>query len=110
MERGEGKVLAVSGERAACSRDSGGKLHIVSAVCTHLGCVVQWNSAEQTWDCPCHGSRFRSTGEVLAGPAETPLPPVSWPSNDQPKERATSKRRKPGSKPAATRRKSATKR
>jgi glycine/D-amino acid oxidase-like deaminating enzyme/nitrite reductase/ring-hydroxylating ferredoxin subunit len=73
---GTGKVLKLDGQRVACARDESGQLHQVSAVCTHLGCLVRWNSAEQTWDCPCHGSRFHPTGEVLAGPAESPLSPV----------------------------------
>jgi glycine/D-amino acid oxidase-like deaminating enzyme/nitrite reductase/ring-hydroxylating ferredoxin subunit len=77
VKRGEGKILNVNGERVACSRDEKGSLHQVSAICTHMGCVVHWNGAEQTWDCPCHGSRFHRTGEVLAGPAESPLPPIS---------------------------------
>ena len=76
VKRGEGKVIVVDGDRVACSRDREGKLHQVSAVCTHMGCLVHWNPAEETWDCPCHGSRFRPTGEVLAGPAESPLEPV----------------------------------
>jgi nitrite reductase/ring-hydroxylating ferredoxin subunit len=77
VKRGEGKVIEVDGQRVACSRDGQGKLYQVSAVCTHLGCLVHWNQAEETWDCPCHGSRFRRTGEVLAGPAESPLEPLA---------------------------------
>jgi glycine/D-amino acid oxidase-like deaminating enzyme/nitrite reductase/ring-hydroxylating ferredoxin subunit len=73
VKRGEGKVIKREGERVACARDENGKLTMVSAVCTHMGCLVHWNSAEQTWDCPCHGSRFKPNGEVIAGPAEAPL-------------------------------------
>ena len=57
-------------------RDAQGKLTKKSAVCTHLGCIVKWNQAEKTWDCPCHGSRFMPTGEVIGGPAETALSDV----------------------------------
>ena len=57
----------------AAFRDQDGSVTKVSSVCTHLGCQVHWNSAERTWDCPCHGSRFSTTGKVLAGPAEDPL-------------------------------------
>ncbi|MBI3862340.1 MAG: FAD-dependent oxidoreductase [Planctomycetia bacterium] len=76
IPRGEGRVLEIDGQRVACSRDDNGKLCSVSAVCTHMGCIVHWNNAEGTWDCPCHGSRFLATGEVLAGPAEAPLDSV----------------------------------
>jgi Rieske Fe-S protein len=55
--------------KLAVYRGEGGALHALSAVCTHLGCIVHWNSLERTWDCPCHGSRFSIDGAVLNGPA-----------------------------------------
>ena len=76
VKPGEGKILKLDGQRVACSRDEDKKLSMISAICTHMGCVVHWNSAEKTWDCPCHGSRFQPDGQVFAGPAETPLEPV----------------------------------
>jgi glycine/D-amino acid oxidase-like deaminating enzyme/nitrite reductase/ring-hydroxylating ferredoxin subunit len=80
IKRGTGQVVKRDGQRVACSRDAGGKLTSVSAVCTHMGCLVHWNNAEKTWDCPCHGSRFSPEGAVVAGPAETPLEPVKLPA------------------------------
>jgi glycine/D-amino acid oxidase-like deaminating enzyme/nitrite reductase/ring-hydroxylating ferredoxin subunit len=77
LQPGEGKILAVNNQRVACSCNDDGELSAVSAVCTHMGCLVHWNNAEKTWDCPCHGSRFQASGEVLAGPAESPLEKVS---------------------------------
>jgi Rieske Fe-S protein len=71
--RGEGRVLVVDGKRVACHRTDDGKLVMVKAECTHLGCLVRWNHAERTWDCPCHGSRFSPDGTVIGGPAEEPL-------------------------------------
>ncbi len=70
---GEGKTVRVRGERLAVYRDPEGALHAVSSVCTHLGCLVKFNRAETTWDCPCHGSRFGIDGTVLDGPATKPL-------------------------------------
>ncbi|MGW0706342.1 FAD-dependent oxidoreductase [Streptomyces sp. NPDC002643] len=70
---GDGAVLRVGGRRCAVHRDEGGQLHSVSAHCTHLGCVVAFNQAERTWECPCHGSRFTPNGEVVQGPAVRPL-------------------------------------
>ena len=57
----------------AVHRDVHGVVHERSAICTHLGCVVQWNSMEKSWDCPCHGSRFDAGGKVLHGPAVNDL-------------------------------------
>jgi glycine/D-amino acid oxidase-like deaminating enzyme/nitrite reductase/ring-hydroxylating ferredoxin subunit len=68
VPRGEGRLLKVDGEQLAVYRDLDGKLHAVSPVCTHAGCIVNWNNAEQSWDCPCHGGRFSCTGQVLNGP------------------------------------------
>jgi glycine/D-amino acid oxidase-like deaminating enzyme/nitrite reductase/ring-hydroxylating ferredoxin subunit len=77
LERGEGKLLDIDGERVAAYRAEDGSVTMRSPVCTHMGCTVQWNSAERTWDCPCHGSRFSPKGEVLGGPAESPLAEVT---------------------------------
>jgi glycine/D-amino acid oxidase-like deaminating enzyme/nitrite reductase/ring-hydroxylating ferredoxin subunit len=73
---GEGRVVRSGLHKIATYRDPAGELHRYSALCTHLKCVVQWNSAERTWDCPCHGSRFDPFGKVIAGPAITDLEPV----------------------------------
>jgi Rieske Fe-S protein len=70
---GEGALLTLHGERLAVYRNHGGELYALSPVCTHLGCLVNWNTAEKSWDCPCHGSRFDPTGRVLNGPAVAPL-------------------------------------
>lgn len=69
----EGAVVIIEGERKGAYRDPDGNLHIVHTTCTHIGCEVEWNSGERSWDCPCHGSRFTYTGEVIEGPAEKPL-------------------------------------
>jgi glycine/D-amino acid oxidase-like deaminating enzyme/nitrite reductase/ring-hydroxylating ferredoxin subunit len=69
LGRGEGGVVLVDGRKAAAFRDEDGSLQAVSPVCTHLGCQVELNSAERTWDCPCHGSRFGLDGKVIHGPA-----------------------------------------
>lgn len=70
---GEGKIIKVDGRKIAAFRDESGALHCLSPVCPHMKCDVAWNDAERTWDCPCHGSRFSTTGEVLNGPAIAPL-------------------------------------
>jgi glycine/D-amino acid oxidase-like deaminating enzyme/nitrite reductase/ring-hydroxylating ferredoxin subunit len=79
LKFGEGKILRVDGRKVAAYRDASGKVTLLSPVCTHLGCIVRWNAADETWDCPCHGSRFKTDGQVFAGPAESPLEKVELP-------------------------------
>jgi len=85
LEPGEGGIVRNGMSRVAVCRDRNGKLHARSAVCTHLGCHVHWNSTEQCWDCPCHGSQFAPDGEVLNGPAIAPLEPAPLPAHSKAK-------------------------
>jgi Rieske Fe-S protein len=73
IPRGEGRVIHHETGPLAIYRHPLGQLIALSATCTHLGCLVAWNGAEQTWDCPCHGSRFGADGSVRNGPAVEPL-------------------------------------
>jgi glycine/D-amino acid oxidase-like deaminating enzyme/nitrite reductase/ring-hydroxylating ferredoxin subunit len=73
---GTGGVCRHEGRAVAAFRDDQGELHLLSPTCTHLGCRVNWNVAERSWDCPCHGSRFSIRGEILNGPALEPLEPL----------------------------------
>jgi glycine/D-amino acid oxidase-like deaminating enzyme/nitrite reductase/ring-hydroxylating ferredoxin subunit len=77
VKRGEGRIIEHQGQTVAAYRDGNGELTLRSATCTHMGCRVGWNATEHTWDCPCHGSRFKPKGEVLSGPAESPLGPIT---------------------------------
>lgn len=76
LEPGQGAIVKRGGKPIALARTKDGVLHGVSGLCTHVGCTVKWNHGEQSWDCPCHGSRFSPAGEVLHGPAAKPLAPV----------------------------------
>lgn len=71
--KGEGRIVGHRGKKVAAYRDESGNLTLLAPQCTYLKCLVKWNSADRTWDCPCHGSRFCPTGEVPGGPAEQPL-------------------------------------
>ena len=72
---GSGEVLKLDGKKRAVYCDEHGNRTVLSPICPHMGCIVAWNSAEKTWDCPCHGSRFGASGELIAGPAESNLEP-----------------------------------
>jgi glycine/D-amino acid oxidase-like deaminating enzyme/nitrite reductase/ring-hydroxylating ferredoxin subunit len=76
LPAGTGAIMRRGLTKLAVYRDPQGYVHEVSAVCPHLGCIVSWNAAERTWDCPCHGSRFECTGKVIHGPATSDLKPV----------------------------------
>ena len=73
LEPGHAAIMKIDGENVAAFKDEQGQVHAVSAVCTHMGCLVGWNATDRTWDCPCHGSRFELSGEVIHGPATQPL-------------------------------------
>ena len=72
--RNEGKIVTHKGRKTAAYRDQAGTLTLLAPQCTHMKCLVKWNNAAHTWDCPCHGSRFHPTGAVVSGPAQAPLP------------------------------------
>ena len=76
LEPGEGAVVAVGRKKVAAYRDRSGALTTLSPKCKHLGCTVGWNHRASTWDCPCHGSRYDSSGKVIQGPAQRDLDPV----------------------------------
>ena len=76
LQRGDGTVARIGARHLAVYRNDEGELRALSARCTHLGCLVGWNRADQTWECPCHGSEFGADGELLQGPATEPLPSV----------------------------------
>ncbi|MDB5692708.1 MAG: FAD-dependent oxidoreductase [Alphaproteobacteria bacterium] len=70
---GDAAIMKIDGDNIAAFKDEQGVVHAVSAVCTHMGCLVGWNATDRSWDCPCHGSRFELSGEVIHGPATKPL-------------------------------------
>ncbi len=73
MASGSGKIIRRGLKKLAVYKDDSGQVHELSAVCRHLGCVVDWNSLEKTWDCPCHGSRYDARGRVVMGPTNEDL-------------------------------------
>ena len=76
VKPGSGAILSRGLSKIAVYRDPQGEVHERSAVCRHLGCIVKWNTLENTWDCPCHGSRYDAMGKVIQGPANSDLAEV----------------------------------
>ncbi|MBI2609590.1 Rieske 2Fe-2S domain-containing protein [Candidatus Giovannonibacteria bacterium] len=72
IPEGDGKIVKIDGKLLAIYND-GEKIKVFSTICPHARCDVEWNDAEKTWDCPCHGSRFEAAGKLLKGPAQTGL-------------------------------------
>ncbi|HLP49353.1 MAG TPA: FAD-dependent oxidoreductase, partial [Chitinophagales bacterium] len=73
LAKGDARVVKYDGQTIALYKDEAGKLHGVNPSCPHIKCTVSWNTAEKSWDCPCHGSRFSYTGRLLTGPARKDL-------------------------------------
>ncbi len=76
IKNGDAMILNLDGRKTAIYKDDEGKIHALSASCTHMGCIVEWNKKAKRWDCPCHGSSFNFDGEVIHGPATKKLPKV----------------------------------
>jgi len=76
LKAGEGRIVKYEGKKLAVYKNDANYLEAVSPVCPHMKCIVHWNNAEKSWDCPCHGSRFKTDGTVLEGPAYHPLKKV----------------------------------
>jgi glycine/D-amino acid oxidase-like deaminating enzyme/nitrite reductase/ring-hydroxylating ferredoxin subunit len=70
---GQGAIMEIDGKEVAAYRDGNGGIHLLNPACGHMGCTVCWNEAEQSWDCPCHGSRYTPKGAILEGPTVRPL-------------------------------------
>lgn len=78
LQLGKGDIVKLDGQKVGAFKDVTGKVYLVKPVCTHLGCDVVFNDAECSWDCPCHGSRYTYTGEVIEGPAYKPLEKIDF--------------------------------
>lgn len=83
LGRGEAKVIRYEGDKIGVYKDENGKLYGVDPVCRHAACIVKWNNAENSWDCPCHGARYDCEGRLLNGPALAPLKRWEWEQDDK---------------------------
>lgn len=78
MNNSEAKVIEYNGTHIALYKDAKGRVHALDPVCPHAKCIVVWNGAEKSWDCPCHGARYAIDGTLLNGPATKGLTPIDW--------------------------------
>jgi Rieske Fe-S protein len=76
LNNNEGTIIEENGNKVAVYKDKGGKIHKLSPVCTHKGCIVGWDTQSKGWTCPCHGATYSPTGQVTKGPAEKDLTPM----------------------------------
>jgi glycine/D-amino acid oxidase-like deaminating enzyme/nitrite reductase/ring-hydroxylating ferredoxin subunit len=90
IKRSSGAIVSHGLSKVAVYRDADGETHEFSAVCRHLGCIVKWNTLENTWDCPCHGSRYDAMGKVIQGPANSDLEQVGEQQTVRSKQRTAS--------------------
>lgn len=79
IEAGSGALIREQGKLYAVYKDAAGEVEVLSPVCRHMGCIVQWNNAAETWDCPCHGGRYDKHGNVIMGPPREPLEKAELP-------------------------------
>jgi Rieske Fe-S protein len=82
LANGEATLADWEGTKVALYKDDKGKVHAVDPVCPHAKCIVGWNRAEKSWDCPCHGARYTPQGEMITGPARRGLTPLLWEGMD----------------------------
>lgn len=73
LKNDEGAVIDLQGKKVAVYKSKGSKLTTLSPVCKHLGCIVDWNQTDKSWDCPCHGARYKADGIVFKGPSKKNL-------------------------------------
>jgi Rieske Fe-S protein len=77
LSNGEGAIINVRGKKTAVYKSQDGTVTALSPICKHFACIVEWNQVDTTWDCPCHGSRYRADGTLMRGPAKKDLDKVS---------------------------------
>jgi Rieske Fe-S protein len=78
LAHGEAMIASYEGQKVGIYKNEAGKIFAINPVCVHAGCIVSWNNAEKSWDCPCHGARYSYTGGVVNGPALHDLEQITY--------------------------------